>query len=124
MAANKWFRTGPAFIANAVANILNCAVTSMAGPVGITIGQPYLRLRKITITNVSGAAVTFSLYIGATGGSTAGTQILGGTKSIPANDSKEFWVDTRMDSADFLTGVASSASALTIVIDGEVGISG
>ena len=122
---NKQFRTGPiALTTTLTTNILNPAVTSMAGPVGITIGQPYLLLKKVTVVNKSASAVTCSLWIGASAGNAAGTEYLFQGTSIPANGSAERWVNTRLDSADFLVGGAGTATALSIEIEGEVGISG
>lgn len=124
MAQNKIFRTGPVDLGAAAANILNCNITSLAGPVGITIGQPYLLLKKITVVNKTGGAVTYSLFIGATGGSAAGTEYLASARSVAANSRDEINVSTRLDAADFLTGLASAGASLTIEIEGEVGISG
>jgi len=123
MAANKVIRVGPAFISNSVANILNCNVTSLAGPVGVTLSQPYIILRRIRIVNKSNAAVTFTLYIGATGASASGTEVLGGTKSIAAYDAFDWVGLLRLDATDFLTGIASAASALIFEGEGEIGIS-
>lgn len=118
---NKSFRSGPAALAAAAANILNGAVTSLAGPVGVTLTQPVLTIKKVTIVNKTGGAVTYSLYIGVTGGSAAGTEFLGTGNSIPANSYIERYCNTRLESTDFLTGLASAATSLTIEIEGEVG---
>ena len=125
MAQNKQFRSGPvALTTTTTTNILNPGVTSMAGPVGITIGQPYLLLKKVTIVNKTGSAATFSLWIGATGANAAGTEYLGIGTSVAANSRVELFVNTRLDSADFLVGGSNTATALSIEIEGEVGISG
>lgn len=119
MQARK-FNVAPAFIANAVANILNGAITSLAGPVGWTATQPLLYVTRIRVVNVSASAVTFTLYKGATGGSAAGTQVIGGSKTIAANDAFEWYGVIELTSTQFLTGVASAASALVHDISGEV----
>ena len=128
MAQNKSFRFGPvALTTTLTTNILNPAVTSMAGPVGITIGQPYLLLRHIRISNKTGSAATFSLWIGATGANAAGTEFMGTAVSVPANSSVDWYAGgpgLRLDSADFLVGGAGTTTALTIQGEGEVGVSG
>lgn len=122
MASNKIIEVGPAFISNAAANILNCAITSLAGPVGITLTQPYLILTRLRIVNV-GASAAFTLYIGATGGSTAGTEFLGKVTTVPVADAFEWYGRKRLTSAQFLTGIASAASTLVIEMDAEIGFS-
>ena len=118
---NKDFRTGPVAMSNSAANILNGAVTSLAGPVGITLTQPVLHIRKVTIVNKTAGSVNASLFIGASAGSAAGTEFLVSAYPIPANSYIERYCNTRMESADFLTGLASAATSLTIEIEGEVG---
>lgn len=118
---NKSFRSGPAYLNNAAANILNGVVTSLAGPVGVTLTQPVLTVKKVALTNKTAGAVTASLYIGATGGSAGGTEYLFNAYSIPANSYVERFVNTRLESGDYLTGLAGAASSVTIEIEGEVG---
>lgn len=124
MAQNKLIRVGPVAIANAAANILNCNVTAMTGPVGITIAEPYLLLKHIRIVNKTPGAVAVSLYIGATGASAAGTEFAYNSTSIPANSYVDWFGQLRLDAADFLTGLASAATSLTFEAEGEIGISG
>jgi uncharacterized membrane protein len=122
---NKQIRVGPVAMSNTLTtNILNCAVTSLAGPVGITVAQPYLLIRKIRIVNKTAGAITFSLWLGATGGNAAGTEVIGTATSVPANSAFEWNGQLRMDSADFLVGGASAATSLTFQAEGEIGISG
>ena len=122
MASNKTFRMGPAALSNSAANIVNCNVTSLAGPVGFTMTQPYLILRHIRLVNKTGGAVTVSLYIGATGGSAAGTEFLGTALSIAANSAYDWYGLLRLDAADFLTGLASAATSITFEAEGEIGL--
>ncbi len=122
MASNKIFRFGPAAVSNSAANILNCNVTSLSGPVGFTMTQPFMILRHIRIVNKTSAAVTFSGYIGATGASAAGTEFLGTALSIPANSPYDWYGMARLDVADFFTGLASAATSLTIEGEGEIGL--
>ena len=58
MASNKTFKFGPvALTTTLTTNILNPNVTSLAGPVGFTMTQPYIILRHIRIVNKTGGAV-------------------------------------------------------------------
>jgi hypothetical protein len=122
MAANKIIRMGPVALAAAAANIVN--PPTLTGGTGLagTNASTYLILRHITIVNKTGAAASFSLYIGATGGSAAGTEFMGTGQYVPANSSFPWYGMVRLDTADFLTGFASAATTLTIEIEGELGI--
>lgn len=122
---NKKLRVGPIALSNVLTtNILNPAVTSMAGPVGVTLGQPYMLLKHVRIVNKTAGAVTFSLYIGATGGNVAGTEFIGTGLSIAANSGYDWYGEVRLDAADFLVGGASALTSLVLQAEGEVGISG
>lgn len=124
MAANKQYRLGPAYVANAAANILNGTVTSLAGPVGVTLVQPVIYVKHIVLTNKTAGGVTCTLYVGATGGSAGGTEIMGQGQTIAANSSIERYFSgsgLRLDVADFLSGVAGAASSIVIEGEFEVG---
>lgn len=97
---------GPAYISNSAANIY----TPPASTISTTITH-------IHIANVSASDVTFSLYIGATGGSAGGTQLAGGY-TVVANSTWDYYGDLLMLSTDFLTGVASAATSLVITVEG------
>lgn len=122
MAANKLIRFGPAALANAAANIVNPNVTSIAGPVGFTMTQPYVVLRHIRLVNKTAGAVTVSLYVGATAGSAAGTEFLGTALSIPANSAYDWYGALRLDATDFLSGLASASTSITFEAEGEIGL--
>jgi hypothetical protein len=123
MAANKVINIEPiALTATLTTNILNFAVTSLAGPVGFTLTQPYVVLRHIRISNKTGAAATFSLWKGLTGANTAGTEFIGTAISVPANTGVDYYGIWRFDAVDFLVGGAGTATALTLTADGEIGI--
>lgn len=98
---------GPAFLGSSVGDIYT--------PPASTI---YTVIRHIHIANVTSGAVTFTLYVGGTGGSTAGTELFKGY-SVPANSTFDYYCAQRMASTDFLSGLASAGSSLTIVIEGE-----
>ncbi len=101
--------SGPAYLANAAANIYtppNAAVDTV--------------IKHIRITNKTAGAVTATLYVGATGGSAAGTEILE-AKSVAAHDYLDLFFSPglKMASTDFLSGLASAATSLTITVMGE-----
>lgn len=100
----------PAFLSSSVANIY--------APPASTI---YTVIRHIHIANVTSGAVTFTLYVGATGGSAAGTELFKGY-SVAANSAFDYYPVLRMASTDFLTGLASAGTSLTITVEGEQGV--
>lgn len=122
---NKLARFGPiALTTTLTTNILNSNVTSLAGPVGFTMSQPYIILKHVRISNKTGSAATFSLWLGATGANAAGTEVIGTAQTVPANSSYDWYGLLRLDAADFLVGGAGTATALTIMAEGEIGVSG
>lgn len=125
MAQNKSFRFGPVALTTTLGtNILNPNVTSLAGPVGFTLTQPYILLTHIRIVNKTGSAATASLWIGATSANAAGTEFAYQATSIPANSYVDWYGRIRLDAADFLVGGSGTATALTINGEGEIGVSG
>lgn len=123
MAQNKVCRFGPvALTTSLTTNILNGNVTSLSGPVGFTMTQPYFIWRHIRIVNKTGSAATFSLWLGSTGANTAGTEFIGTAVSVPANSYFDWYGMVRMDVADFLVGGAGTTTALTIQGEGEIGL--
>ena len=99
--------SGPAYLANAAADIYT--------PPASTI---YTVIRHIHIANVTAAVATFTLYVGATGGSAAGTELFKAV-SVAANSTYDYFCNQKMVSTDFLSGLASGASTLTITVMGE-----
>lgn len=123
MAANKIIRFGPvALTTTLTTNILNFNITSLAGPVGYTMTQPYALIRHVRIVNKTGSAATFSLWLGATGANAAGTEVIGQGLSVAANQPYDWFGLLRMDVADFLVGGAGTATALTLEGEGEIGM--
>lgn len=123
MAANKLFRFGPVALSTTLTtNILNPTITSLAGPVGYTQTQPYLIVRHIRVVNKTASAATFSLWLGATGANTAGTEVIGQALSVAANSAFDWYGILRLDAADFLVGGAGTATALSIEGEGEIGL--
>ena len=98
---------GPAFIPSAVANLYtppNAAV--------------YTVINHIHVDNITGGAVAFSMYIGATGASASGTQLFA-SQSVPANSAFDYWCKLKMLSTDFLTANDGNGAALVVIIEGS-----
>lgn len=121
MAQNRTLRVGPVALTNTLTtNILNPAAAG-AGT-GYTPTASYIILRHIRIVNKTAGAVTFSLWLGATGGNAAGTEFIGTALSIAANSAYDWYGIVRLDSTDFLVGGASALTSLTFEAEGEVGL--
>ena len=124
MAANKIIRLGPvALTTTLTTNIWNFNLTSLAGPIGFTLTQPYVIIRHLHIVNKAGSAVTFSFWIGATSGNVAGTEVIEQGRSVSPNTSYDWYGQERMDAADFFVGGAGTATALTLQGEAEIGFS-
>jgi hypothetical protein len=123
MSANKILNIGPiALTTTLTTNLLNCAITALAGPIGYTQTQPYLLVRKLRVTNKSNAPVSFSFWKGATGANVAGTEIGGTGTPVAPNGFVEVQGLMRFDAVDFLVGGASVVTALTLTIESEIGM--
>jgi hypothetical protein len=120
---NKRLNIPPIALTNAVANLLNCALTSVAGGVNLTLTQPYLLVTRLSIVNKTASPHNFTLYKGLTGGSAAGTEVIGVATVVAANAAFEYASEFRLDSADFLTGLADANTVLVLRIEAEIGFS-
>lgn len=121
MASNSAFRSGPVAVANATGNLLN--PPTLTG--GVNANPPastYLIIKHIRIVNKTAGAVNISLWIGATGGSAAGTEFAFQATPVPANSFLDWYGYLRLDIADFLTGLASAAASLSFEAEGEMGV--
>lgn len=119
--SNRAFRFGPvALTTTLTTNILNPAAAGSG--TGYTPSASYIVLRHIRIVNKTAGAITFTLYLGATGANTAGTEVIGTALSVAANSAYDWYGALRMDAADFLVGGASANTSLTIQGEGEVGL--
>ena len=120
----KPFRFGPLALTNTyTTNILNPGTTT--GGVNST-SSPYGNLRiiltHIRIVNKTVGAVSFRLWIDATGGNTAGKEFIGYDLSVAANSAYDWYGRVALDTADFLVGGASAGTSLTIEGEGEIGV--
>ena len=97
---------GPAYLATSAANIYTPANAAV-----------YTEINHIHIANVTTGAVTFTLYVGATGGSAGGTELFK-AYSVAANSAFDYYGTLYMASTDFLSGLASSGTSLTITVEG------
>lgn len=116
------FRFGPvALTTTLTTNILNPGTTT--GGVACT-AAPYDKLKiiltHIRIVNKTGSAATVSLWIGATGANAAGSEFAWQAKSVPANDSIDWYGRVPLAQADFLVGGAGTTTALSIQGEGEL----
>lgn len=120
---NKAFRSGPLALTNTLTtNILNPATAS--GGVNAGSSAQYIIMKHIRIVNKTVGAVTFSLWIGATGANAAGTEFIGTALSVAANSAYDWYGFARLDAADFLVGGASAATSLSLTVEGEIGVAG
>lgn len=126
MAANRVLRVGPvALTTTLTTNILNTGTGAMATPpVGYTDMNRYIIIRKLRVVNKTGSPATVSLWIGASAGNVAGTEAVWQATSVPANSFLESVEALRLDAADFLVGGAGTTTALTLIIEGEIGCAG
>lgn len=121
MAQNRTFRFGPLALTNTyTTNILNPG--SVAGGVNDGSLPAYIILKHIRILNKTAGAVTFRLFIGATGANAAGTEFIGYDMTVAANSYVDWYGLARLDIADFLVGGASASTSLTIEGEGEIGL--
>ena len=120
MAQAKLDKFGPvALTTTLTTNILNPADAG-AGHVGYTPTASQIILKHMRVVNKTAGAVSVSLWVGATGGNAAGTEFLWSGKSVPANDSIEWFGNFVLNTADFLVGGASANTSLTIEGEMEV----
>jgi len=118
---NSPFRFGPvALTTTLTTNILNPPTTT--GGIGAGTPNSYLLIKHIRIVNKTAGAATFSLWLGATGGNVAGTEVIGQGKSIAANSVEDWYGSLLIKVADFLVGGSNTATALTIEGEGEMGV--
>lgn len=119
---NKPINIPPAFVPVAVANLLTPGAAP-ASAVGYTSTAPYILLRHIRLINIDTVPHVVTFFKGATGGSAAGTQCAFGSLSVPAGSYYDWVGSLRLDTADFLTGVADLASKVIWNGEGEIGLS-
>ncbi len=75
-------------------------------------------VRHIHIVNKTAGAVTFRIFLGATTGNVAGTELFY-DHSIAAYSEFDYYCALKLTSTTFLVGGASAATSLSITIEGE-----
>lgn len=126
---NKILNIEPAYLSSLslttmAFTLLNCAITALTGPTGYTQTQPYIILKHMRINNaLTTSAVSVTLYKGTSTVSSAGATAFGWDNvSLPAQSYLDWVGQARLDSVDFLNGIASLPQAVVINIDGEIGL--
>lgn len=123
---NTRFRVGPvALTTTYTTNIFNPGTTT--GGVNCTsspYGNLFVLIYHLQLIDKGGNGGTVNLFIGATGANTAGTELLK-AYSVSANSvvDRYFPSGLRFDVADFLVGGASAGTEITLIMEGEIGIS-
>lgn len=118
----KPFKFGPVAMPVAATNYLN-PPTGAAG-VGVTATNQYMIIRHLHVLNKDVVPRAFSLFVGATGGSAAGTEFWGSLISVAANSLMDWYGAFRLEAADFLTGTAATVTTMVISGEGELGVTG
>src|SRR5258708_16510349 len=122
MAANKLVRFGPvALSATLTTNILNPGTTTGGTGMPSTSTNLYFVIKHFRIVNKTAGAVTYTLYIGATGANAAGTEFDGISNSVSANSYVGWYAQLTLHAADFLVGGASAGTSLTFKPQRQLG---
>jgi hypothetical protein len=79
----------------------------------------YAIIRQIHVVNKTGGAVTFSLWVGGSGGNVAGTEFFNG-QSVGANQVYDWYGAMKLTASQYLVGGASAGTSLTITVMGEL----
>lgn len=123
MAQNKIVAFPPVALSSTLTTNILAPGAAPASAVGWTSTAPYLLIKHIRIVNKTAGAVTFSLYVGATGANAAGTEFMGTASSIAANSSVDWYGQLRLEGTNgFLVGGASALTSLVFQCEGEVGL--
>src|SRR4051812_20561586 len=114
----------------AIVALTNTYTTNLLNPPTTTGGvnassAPYdktkIIIRKIKVMNKTAGAITFRLYLGATGANAAGTELYY-DHSIAANSEFNDYGYFVLSTSDFLVGGASANTSLVLQVEGEIGI--
>jgi hypothetical protein len=111
--AGQPFKDGPAFLTTSVADVY------------VPSANTYALVRHIRIVNTNASARTVSIWLGATGGSANGTELIEGY-SVAGNASAlpvDLWYPEglKLTASDFITGQAGTDStSLVITVTGDL----
>jgi hypothetical protein len=78
----------------------------------------YDLIRHIHFVNKTAGSVTISLWLGATGANAAGTELLNG-HVLAAHAEFDYYCALKLTSSDFIVGGSDTATAVTIIGEGE-----
>ena len=78
-------------------------------------------IKHIHVVNKTAVAATFSLWLGATGGNVAGTEVFN-AQTVAAYSTFDYYCSLKMLSTDYLVGGASGNTTLTIYAEGTQGV--
>jgi hypothetical protein len=116
----KPVRWGPAYISGSYANILNPG--TITGNTPSMSGNLFFQVMHIRVTNNDSSNHNFSMYLGGTGAHAVGTEVVGIGQVVFANASYDYYGMLILDVADYLVGIADTASKLTFTAEGFLGI--
>lgn len=119
MADNKYFRFGPVALTNTLTTNILSPPSFSGGTPAIGSGM-YLELQHISVVNKTAGIVTFSLWVGGTGGNVAGTEVVAQGVAVGANSSFDWYGSLVLSPAQYLVGGASANTSLTIMGEGLI----
>lgn len=123
MAQQKLSNFGPVALTNTLTTNIVAPAAAGASAVGYTATASRIILRHIRIVNKTAGAVTFSLWLGATGANAAGTEVVGNGYSVAANSAYDWYGCMVLEGTNgFLVGGASANTSLTFQAEGEIGL--
>lgn len=126
MASNKVVDLGPVALTTTLTTNIFSPPTLTGGTNAPPVStNTYYIIRHIRIVNKTGSAATFSLFKDATGGNTAGKEIIGTALSVAANSAFDWYGLLRLSSDEtdkFIVGGAGTTTALVIQCEAEMGI--
>lgn len=98
---------GPAYVSNAAADIITSPAATL-----------YDEVRHIHLVNKDASTRTVTIYVGATGGSAGGTELFKDLSLAVAGVYDYYCLMRLLGGTDYLSGVASAASAIVITVEG------
>lgn len=101
-------------------NLLNPAAAGTG--IGYTPTATYVEIRHMRVTNRTNVPVAVSLWKGASGLNIAGTEFAWAGAMVPAVGYLDWFGQARFDATDFLVGGAGAANALTLTVEGLIGL--
>lgn len=105
----KPFRDGPAYIADSAADLYTSPDSALIADV-----------TQIHLVNKSASPVVATIFVGSTGGSAGGTEVYDAEIPADSHDDVYFPGGMPISSADFISAVAASASAVVATIVGTL----